>query len=199
MIFQKHLTRTNIKTLIAILSTFGMIGWILSDFRGGMVVHFLDHPVPILTIVVLYVFSLVETFVMLIRNGVRKNKIKAISHSLVISFIIFIAVFNSDIFRSKRVLTATLYDDLFHYTLVLRENGKCEINSIGMFFYTETHRGVYYLRGDTIVFKEVPYDNDFIPDTLLINQEQNLIFKDRDDSGAFIQEKQFLNHFKIEE
>lgn len=199
MQFQQHLTRSNIKILIAIISTIGIIIWIVTDFFGGMIIHFLEYPILIITVVILYIFSVIETLVSSIRKGLKKNKIKAMFHSFVLAFIISISIFKSDILRSERILTATLKDDLHHYTLILRENSNCENRIHGMFGYSKTYRGEYYLQGDTIIFIEKPYDNDFIPDTMIINREHQAVFKEKDELGAFIQEKEWLNHFEIEE
>jgi hypothetical protein len=68
----------------------------------------------------------------------------------------------------------------------------------GAFGYNERFKGKYFMIGDTIIFKVKPYDNDFIPDTMLIDREQNAIFMERNDAGEFRRKKEWLNHFKIE-
>ncbi|RYE50771.1 MAG: ATP-binding protein, partial [Sphingobacteriales bacterium] len=87
--------------------------------------------------------------------------------------------------KSKQVLSATLKDDLFHYTLIFREDGSCENQTQGFLGFEETFHGDYTLNGDTIIFKKKPYDNNFIPDTLLIDEKENAIFKEKNENGNF--------------
>lgn len=66
----------------------------------------------------------------------------------------------------------------------------------GMLGYTETIPGKYELNGDTIVFLERPYDNDFIPDTMLIDRSAGILRKRLND-GNFDYGEQWLGGFKI--
>ena len=183
---------------LAIISTLGVIGWIITDYFGGMIIFLLSYGLIIIPIVIAYLVSIFETIFSLIRKGIKLNKIKVISHLIVIGFIILISIINSDLFKSKRIVTATLKDDLYHYTLILRENGKCENNAFGMFGYTEKFNGEYYLKNDTIIFTTKPYDNDFLPDTVLLDTVQGAIFINKDKNGDFVTKKSWLNHFEIE-
>jgi len=169
----------------------------VTDFYGGMFIYFLSYPYLVFPIILLYIFSFFETFVSLIRNGFKKNIIKVVFHSFLITIIIIFNLMNSEVFKSKKILSATLKDDQFYYNLVFRENGKVENNINGMFGYSEQITGTYLIKGDTIIFTKVPYDNDFIPDTLFIDKEQNALFMHKDKNGKFIREKQFLNHLEI--
>src|SRR5690606_13572327 len=101
-------------------------------------------------------------------------------HGLVLLAIFLTNIFQSEFLKSNEVLTATLKDDQFHYTLLFRENGNCENNISGMLGYEEVFHGKYKFHGDTIIFIKKPYDNDFIPDTLLLNKKSKAIFIDRD-------------------
>ncbi len=95
-------------------------------------------------------------------------------------------------------MTARMDDDLFHYTLILRENGTCENEIRGYLGFSERHKGHYRFQGDTIIFSKIPYDTkNFIPDTILIDKEKNAIFIEQDTSGKFCREKKWLNHFEI--
>jgi hypothetical protein len=183
---------------LAIISTLGLIGWIITDYFGGMIIFLLSYGLIIIPIIIAYLVSIIETIFSLIRKGIKPNKIKAISHLIVIGFIILISIINSDLFKSKRIVTATLKDDLYHYTLILRENGKCENNAFGMFGYTEKFNGEYYLKNDTIIFTIKPYDNDFLPDTVLLDTNQGAIFINKDKNGDFVTKKSWLNYFEIE-
>jgi hypothetical protein len=184
--------------ILAIISTLGIIGWITTDYFGGMIIFLLSYSLIIIPIVIAFLVSFIETIVSLIRKGINQNKIKLLSHSTLIGFVILISVVNSDLFKSKRIVTATLKDNLYHYTLILRENGKCENNAFGMFGYTEKFKGEYYLKNDTIIFTIIPYDNDFLPDTVLLDTNQGAIFINKDKNGSFVTKKSWLNHFEIE-
>ncbi|MGV0846653.1 hypothetical protein ACTS9T_08775 [Empedobacter falsenii] len=186
-----------IRNIIAIISTIGIIIWIITDFYGGMFIYLLSYPFLVLPIILLYVFSFFETLALLIRSGFKKNIIKVVFHSVLILIIIIFNLTDSEIFKSKKILSATLKDDQYYYNLVFRENGEVENNINGMFGYSERIAGKYKINGDTIIFTKVPYDNDFIPDTLLIDKEQSALFMFKDESGKFIREKQFLNHLEI--
>ena len=190
--------RFKIFDIVALVSTIGIILWIISDFFGGMIIFLLSYGLVIIPIIITYLVSIIETIFSLITKGVKKNKIKLISHLIVILTIVIITVYNSDILKSKRVLTATLKDDLSLQTLIFRENGKCENNINGMFGFTEKFKGEYYMKNDTIIFSIKPYDNNFIPDTILLDRVQKAIFIEKDKLGNFRTEKEWLNHFKIE-
>ncbi len=58
--------------IIAINSGIGIIGWIITDFFGGMIIWMLSYDLIILPILLLYIISL-------IRNGKRVSKTKLIN------------------------------------------------------------------------------------------------------------------------
>jgi len=183
---------------ISIVSSLGIFLWILTDYFGGLIIYFISYKEIITSFVILYFLSLIETVISTIRTGLKNNILKLTSHIITLIIItIFIAI-NAEFLKSKRVLSAKLNDDLFSYNLILRENGRCENETAGVFGYYKTYKGEYDIKGDTIFFKDKMYDNDFIPDTLLIDKKQNAIFITKDKSGNFIIEKEWLNHFKIE-
>jgi len=115
----------------------------------------------------------------------------------VISLVVLLNVAESDLLKSKRVMTAILKDDLFHYKLVFRKNGRVENHVYGMFGYTTAYNGRYELKDSLIAFSKRPYDNDFIPDTVLLDNTQHAIFINRNKDGGFDLEKEWLNHFEI--
>ena len=186
-----------IRNLIAIISTIGIIIWMITEFYGGMFIYLLSYPFLIIPTILLYVFSFFETLVSLMKSGIKKNFIKIFFHSTLILIIIVFNLINSEVFKSKKILSATLKDYQYYYNLVFRENGEVENNINGMFGYSEQITGKYKIKGDTIIFTKVPYDNNFIPDTLLIDKVQNALFMYKDKNGEFIREKQFLNHLEI--
>jgi len=183
--------------VLAIISSLGIISWIISDYFGGMILFLLIYSIIIIPFVIVYLFSFIQTVISLIRKGLKQNRIRLISHLSVIGVIIAVSITNSDVFKSKRLITAILKDDLYHYTLVLRENGDCENNTIGMFGFTERFKGKYYLKNDSIIFTVKPYDNNFLPDTVLLDTIQGAIFITKDKNGNFARTKSWLNHFEI--
>lgn len=191
------MTKNALSNLIAIISTIGFLCWITTNFYGGMILYLFSYGLVIVPIVLAYFGSLIEVTISTIKRGVAQNKIKLLFHGIFILVVISIYLFQSELFKSKQILTATLKDDLFHYELIFRENGDCENNIIGFLGFEETFHGKYKFNGDTIIFKKKPYDNDFLPDTLLIDKNQNVIFKERDIKGNFSNKKQWLNHFEI--
>ena len=90
--------------------------------------------------------------------------------TLLIWSILTIAVteaLRSEVFKSEKILEATLNDDLSSLHLTLRKNKSFQMTSVTMFSH-ETFNGTYNLTNDKIIFLDKPYDNDFIPDTLTI-------------------------------
>lgn len=163
-----------------------------------MVIFLLSYAIIIIPILLLYVISFLSTIGSVIKTGVRSNKVKVYCHVLLLFTLLLFEIFQSDLFKSKRILSATLYDDQFQYTLIFRENGDCENEVNGIFGFKETFHGKYRFIGDTIIFEKLPYDNShFIPDTLLIDREKEAIFIARDDMGMSVVEPEWLNHFKI--
>ncbi|NTS44008.1 hypothetical protein HRG84_24225 [Flavisolibacter sp. BT320] len=169
-----------------------------TDFYGGMFIHLLSYWWIILPVLLFYVVSLYGIMISLHRQGIKQNKIKLVSHGAVITGILLFNLYDSELFKSDRVLTAILHDDQFHYTLVFRKDGKCENDISGIFGYHQEFKGQYVFKQDTIVFTKKPYDNDFIPDTLLIDRTAGVIFIEKDKTGFFVKEKNWLNHFEIQ-
>ena len=192
------MNRQKIYNIIAVISTLGVLAWMVTDYFGGMFIYLLSYGLIIIPIIILYIVSFGDTFISLTKRGFKQNKIKVIFHGLVILTIILTNILQSDLLKSKRILTATLKDDQFYYTLVFRENGSCENQVSGIFGFQEVFHGTYKFQGDTIIFSKKPYDNDFIPDTLLIDRKERAIFINKDRQGNFSTTKEWLNHFEIQ-
>lgn len=184
--------------IVAILSAIGIIGWLITDFYGGMIINLFSFGILIIPFIILYLISIIETIISIGRKGVKSNKIKLFAHGIVIISIISLNVYHSELFKSKAVLSAVLKDDLFHYRLVFRENGTVENHINGFMGFSETIYGKYTFEKDLIVFSKKPYDNNFIPDTLLLDKKQNAIFITKNKKGMFETEKVWLNYFEIE-
>lgn len=192
------MNRQKTYNIIAVISTLGIFAWMVTDYFGGMFIYLLSYGLIIIPIIILYIVSFGDTVISLIKRGFKQNKIKIIFHGLVLLTIILTNILQSDLFKSERILTATLKDDQFYYTLVFRENGSCENQVSGIFGFQEVFHGKYRFQGDTIIFSKKPYDNDFIPDTLLIDRKERAIFINKDKQGNFSTTKEWLNHFEIQ-
>ena len=184
--------------LISIISSIGIIGLIISDFFGGMILYLVAFGLLLIPLIIFYLISLIETIIAIRKKGKKTSKIKLVSHGLVIIVLIIFNLYNSELFKSNIIMSAILKDDLYNYRLVFRENGTVENKINGFMGYTEIQFGKYSIHEDKIVFSKKPYVNDFIPDTLLIDREQNAIFLNRNKNGEFSTEKTWLNHFEIE-
>ncbi len=182
---------------MAVVSTIGILCWMCSGYFGGMFIFLLSYWFLIIPIVILYILSFIETVIAISKKGLRRNGIKFFFHTLVFLAILLTNISELEAFKSKQIMTATLKDDQFHHTLILRSNGTCENKVSGIFGYHEVFHGKYELRGGTIFFTKIPYDNDFIPGALLIDKKQNAIFINKDHQGRFITTKEWLNHFEI--
>jgi hypothetical protein len=84
--------------IIAIVSTLGILGWIITDYFGGMILYLISYSVIIIPIIILYLISIVDTIISLIKKGIYNNKIKLIFHASLIMSIIAINVMHSDFF-----------------------------------------------------------------------------------------------------
>lgn len=83
-------------------------------------------------------------------------------------------------------------DDLSAIHLTLREDNSFEVVSSTV-FTEQIFKGKYQLLGDKIIFEDRPYDNDFIPDTLIIIGDK-IVFK-FDKNGKPITD--FASYFDI--
>jgi hypothetical protein len=192
------MNRQKTYNIFAVISTIGIFAWIVTDYFGGMFISLLSFGPLIIPIIILYIVSFGDTIISITKKGFKQNKIKVIFHGLVIFTIILTNFLQSDHLKSKRILTAILKDDKFYYTLKFRENGSCENQVSGIFGFQEVYHGKYRLQGDTIIFSKKPYNNDFIPDTLLINRKEKAIFINKDKQGNYSTKKEWLNHFEIQ-
>lgn len=189
-------TKAIFLNIIAVISCLGMIAWIISDYFGGMIIIFLSYAVIIFPFLILYIISFFETIISTLKNGIKTNSIKVVSHSLVILTILISVIYNSELFKSKIILDATLKDDLYFYNLKFREDGTVNNEINGIFGYKENIKGKYFIKDNLIIFTKKPYSNNFIPDTLLIDQKQKAIFITKK-NGEFETNKEWLNHFEI--
>ena len=182
---------------LTVISSIGFIAWIISDFFGGMIIHLVMLWWLIIPIVILFGITLIISTVLIIREGLKNNKLITITHGLSLLVILLFFLYNSELLKSKKVLDASLIDDLSRIDLIFRENGNFETNVSGMFGYSERIKGKYLIRNDSIIFLDKPYTNDFIPDTVIIDNNKRAIFFRKNKNGEFSREKSFVNYFEI--
>ncbi len=181
------------------MSCLGLALYILTTFNGGMIIYLFSHFTPIIILLLLYIISAIILIVNLLKTGIKANKPNLILHTTLWIYIGVIWSTQSEIFKSERILSATLRDDLYDYELVLRKNGKCETNCNGIFGFYQTIKGEYTLCGDTIKFIKLPYDTqNFITQKLLIVRDSNAVFMQTYD-GKYSTKKEFLAYFDINE
>lgn len=181
----------------SIISSIGLIAWIVSDFYGGMIIHLLMHWWLIVSTVLIYGITLLITIVLILKDGFRNNKIIALTHTFSLFIVLWFCLYNSELLKSKKILDASLIDDLSRIDLIFRENGNFETNISGMFGYSERINGKYLIKNDSITFLSKPYTNDYIPNTVIIDTAKNAIFFRKNKDGKFSREKSFVNYFEI--
>lgn len=182
------------------IAAVSIITWIITDFFGGMFIWLFSYPIIILPVCLLYIFSFFQTIILTIKNGIKQNKIRIIAHLLVVITIIGVNLYNSEIFKPKKLFSATLYDDLCYYNFIFREKGIVENEIDGFLGYREIFKGKYHFLNDSIiVFDKMPYKNDFFKDTMLIDQQQQAIFMYKDSSGNFTKETSHSIYFQLNE
>jgi len=98
--------KLSVYDIIAIISAVGLIGWIITDFFGGMILWALSYGVIIIPIFLLYILSITDTVVSLIRKGKQTSKIKLIAHGIVL-FSIFAFNLYHLITKSQLILYLT--------------------------------------------------------------------------------------------
>ena len=130
--------------------------------------------------------------IIFIRNVVKKDWSFIPLLGLTILIVTLAEIQKSEIFKSVKILEATLKDDLSLTYLTLRKNNTFEVNPVTM-FSDEKFKGKYKLLCNKIIFLDKPYINDFIPDTVtIINDKIILRFKNNGEPNM-----EFANFFSI--
>jgi hypothetical protein len=106
-------------------------------------------------------------FVFFVLSIADKNRKGIIIGIFILGITSTSALINSEIFKSKKILEATLMDDLSAIHLTLRADNKFEMVSSNM-FNEDIYKGNYHILDNKIIFEDKRYSNDFIPDTLTI-------------------------------
>ena len=106
-------------------------------------------------------------FVFFVLSVTDSNRKGILIGTLILGIISTSELINSEVFKSKKILEATLMDDLSAIHLTLRVDKKFEMVSSNM-FNEDTYKGNYHIIDNKIIFEDKRYTNDFIPDTLII-------------------------------
>jgi hypothetical protein len=189
--------KNKVLIILSIISTLTVIGWMITDFYGGMIVYLIMYRWILFPLIIIYGISFLITVIKIIKGGIKSNRVLFYTHTFGILTIIIFNLYQTELFKSKILLNATLFDDLSSINLVLRENSKFEMTSSGMFGYTDKISGHYKKQNDTIIFSNKPYRNDYIPDTIIIAPKDSAIYFKKQLNGEFSREKTFVNYFKI--
>jgi len=183
--------------ILSVFSTLGVLSWIITDFFGGMVIYFIMYKWIVLTFIFTYVLTILITIISIIIKGIKPNKVLLFNHVIGILLITVFCLYQTELFKSRIILDATLEDDLSSINIVLRENGHFNTTSMGMLGSKELMSGKYLIKKDTLVFIDKPYLNDFIPAKVLIDRKDSAIFFRKQANGEFSHEKMFAAFFNL--
>ena len=112
----------------------------------------------------------------------EKNRTALILGLSIIGTVTITEIATSELFKSERILEATLVDDFSSIHLILRKNEKFEVRSTYFYGPDKIFNGTYEIQNSKIIFKEKPYNNDFIPDTVFIYEDK--IYLRRNNNGS---------------
>jgi len=134
-------------------------------------------------------------FIIIFFVGLIKKDKRVIPILIGVSVVIAVTeISKSEIFKSEKILQATLHDDLSVINLTLRKNNTFEVSSATI-FNDQNFKGKYKLLNDKIIFLDKPYDNNFIPDTVTINTNKIILRFDQDNQPV----TDFATYFDITE
>lgn len=123
----------------------------------------------ILAYIPVLVFS-ITTIVFFVFEVLKRNRFGIVVFVVTTLIISSFEVLKSDLLKGKIILKAHLHDDLSGLDLILRDDNTFEMISTTI-FTENVFEGKYLKSENKIIFKDRPYDNDFIPDTLTISND----------------------------
>ena len=155
----KLLSFRKIDIFIVISAVILIVATLLENFLWNRLLFY--YPLGWISLILLYGVLIIWGFVR------STNRLKHFIFYGILTLTILCAhIFSIEWFRSPPILIARLDSDLNHLTLVLRENGGCHLQWIGMLGISGEYDGKYIIQDDKLIFLKRPYDNAFIPDTL---------------------------------
>lgn len=144
-----------------------------------------------------YVITLILTISKAIQYGFEHIMISVTIHTIGLSAVLGVSLWNAEFLKSETLLEAILIDDLSSITIKLRADNTFDTTVNGMFGFVERTSGEYHLEQDTIIFHQAPYSNDFIPNEVLIDESDTALYFNRHASGEFDRNKSFVSFFEI--
>ena len=182
----KEISNNRILFILTLLSgILFLVSYYLQDFLFEKLWIFYLFPIFIFgsIFIGLYIFAFT-----------RKRINAEVFGGIILLIFVISIILNSELFKSKVILKATLKDDLSSINLTLRENKHFEVNASTL-FTDEKFTGHYQIIGNKIIFKNKHYSNDFIPDTVQIIGDKIILHFDK--SGKPI--TNFATYFDIRE
>lgn len=182
---------------LSTISTFILVGWIITGFFGSMILYLVVLWWILIPFILIFLTTFLITIYKTVKQGYKTNHVLIGIHGFALLSIFSLCVYESELLKSRAIVDATLIDDMSSINIKLRVNGRFQTTSTGMFFYQERRTGNYIFRGDTIVFLDRPYSNNFIPNRILVSKKDSTIYISKDKDGNFSREKTFANFFRI--
>lgn len=197
MFFKKENKPTDLIIILSIISILVVIVWIISDYFGGLVFHLLMYFWIIFPSLIVYIVSGIITIIKSIKFGIKNNKILLAIHTIALISILVYNIYESELFKSRILIDSILLHNYSRINIKLREGGHFNTSYLGIDAYKTKFSGKYILKNDTLIFLDRHYYNDYIPDTVLINKIDSVIYFKKDKSGKFIKAICHINYIKI--
>ncbi len=189
--------KNNLLIIFSIISTLSVIGWMITDFYGGMIIYLIMYSWFIIPLIIIYAITFLTTCIRILINGIKSNKIVFYVHMIGLISILSFSIYNSELLKSRILLDATLIDDLSSINIILRENGTYESIASGMLGYSDKDTGKYLKKNDTIIFLNRSESDNFIPENAIIDLKDSAVYYERNSIGQFKKVKTFANYYKI--
>lgn len=176
------------------LLSLGIAGLIWVSYQEDSIFIFL-HPISFFSILFFFI-GFIRVIFQTITHKIKALKYDLLYLSLSLLLLIGLQIKDAELFKSDKVFEAILIDDLSDIELILRKNKSFETitNTI---FGSNLIKGKYETRGDTILFIDKPYNNDFIPLKILIDKEQQRVWIKKLENGEFDRTEYFAGYFEI--
>lgn len=183
--------------IFSFVSVVGTLAWVSTELHGGMAIHILMYWWLIIPVMLGFVVTFMVTISRVIQHGFKNVLFSSITHLFGITMLTIFSFYNSEVFKSETILEAILIDDLSSITIKLRADNTFETITDGAFGYVDRISGEYELKQDTIIFRDPPYSNDFIPNSIIIDKSDSALYFNKLKNGEFDRTKSFVNYFEI--
>ena len=188
----KHSLKNKIVNLTLI--TLGGLGLIWLSLQDDFIFIYF-HPISIISMI-FFTIGVVRSLIQIFRLGLKTLIIETIALVVFLLTLLGLSIKDSELMKSEKILESILIDDLTSINLILRKDGSFETIS-NTIYGSDAITGEYNLIGDTIFFKDRAYDNDFIPNRILIDEERQRIWIKTKEGGKFDTTEYFAGYFEI--